>query len=453
MTEAPMDHRPLQELRLRDFRCFREQQAARLAPLTLLVGDNSTGKTSFLAAMRAILEVASYHTDPDFRTKPYDLGSFQEIIHQQRNGRRAGAESFGIGFQCVGAGIGSVEFDATFTLGAGSAPALATVAWRAGNVWIKEHRTAADPRTELGTTRGSWRLPDAERGSDLRYIYGGNAFAMAHFLRTAAESGSAGELKPMHAEGGATPTESEYEEFSRLYFEGAEFRSIAFAGAPIRSSPLRTYDPTRLSQDPEGVSMPAFLANAQARDPERWQELKHGMEEFGHNSGLFDEIFVKRLGRYEFEPFQLEIRKWGSRRKGAKRNLIDMGYGVSQVLPLILELIMKDGSLMFLLQQPEVHLHPSAQAALGSLFCSTAASGRQLIVETHSEYIIDRVRMEIRDRATDLKAEDVSILFFERTDLDVHIHSLRFDEQGNLLDAPDGYGQFFMDETRRSIGL
>ena len=59
----------------------------------------------------------------------------------------------------------------------------------------------------------------------------------------------------------------------------------------------------------------------------------------------------------------------------------------------------------------------------------------------------------IRDRATDLKAEDVSILFFERTDLDVHIHSLRFDEQGNLLDAPDGYGQFFMDETRRSIGL
>ena len=97
-----------------------------------------------------------------------------------------------------------------------------------------------------------------------------------------------------------------------------------------------------------------------------------------------------------------------------------MGYGVSQVLPLLLELLIEDGYPRFLLQQPEVHLHPRAQAALGSLFCSTASSGRQLIVETHSEYIVDRVRMDIRDRTTDLKPEDVSILFFERTDLDVH---------------------------------
>ena len=61
--------------------------------------------------------------------------------------------------------------------------------------------------------------------------------------------------------------------------------------------------------------------------------------------------------------------------------------------------------------------------------------------------------MDLRDRTTGLEPEDVSVLFFERTDLDVHIHSLRFDEQGNVLDAPNGYGQFFMDETRRSIGL
>ena len=142
----------------------------------------------------------------------------------------------------------------------------------------------------------------------------------------------------------------------------------------------------------------------------------------------------------------------GKEAQRVKRNLMDVGYGVSQILPLLVELLSDDESL-FLLQQPEVHLHPSAEAALGSLFCSTAASGRQLIVETHSEYIVDRVRMDIRDRTTHLKPDDVSLLFFDRTDLDVRIHSLRFDEQGNLLDAPDGYGQFFMNETRRSIGL
>ena len=68
---------------------------------------------------------------------------------------------------------------------------------------------------------------------------------------------------------------------------------------------------------------------------------------------------------------------------------------------------------MFLLQQPEVHLHPTAQAALGSLFCEIAGRDRQIIVETHSDYIIDRVRMDVRDKKTNLKPEDVSILFFE----------------------------------------
>ena len=51
----------------------------------------------------------------------------------------------------------------------------------------------------------------------------------------------------------------------------------------------------------------------------------------------------------------------------------------------------------------------------------------------HSDHLLDRVRMEVRDSTTKLKPEDVSILFFERDDLDVHIHSLRFDEEGNVL--------------------
>ena len=61
--------------------------------------------------------------------------------------------------------------------------------------------------------------------------------------------------------------------------------------------------------------------------------------------------------------------------------------------------------------------------------------------------------MDIRDARTDLKADEVSVLFFDGSTSDVRIHSLRFDEQGNIVGAPDGYGQFFMDEVRRSVGL
>ena len=136
-----------------------------------------------------------------------------------------------------------------------------------------------------------------------------------------------------------------------------------------------------------------------------------------------------------------------------------MGYGVSQVLPVITELLRPDTwnpfseLSIFLLQQPEVHLHPSAQAALGSLFCQLAGPERQLVVETHSDHLLDRVRMDVRDDKASLKPDDVSVLFFERGELDVHIHSLRLDDIGNVLDAPPSYRQFFMEETRRSLGL
>ena len=106
---------------------------------------------------------------------------------------------------------------------------------------------------------------------------------------------------------------------------------------------------------------------------------------------------------------------------------------------------------MFLLQQPEVYLHPSAQAELGSLFCAKAASGCQLIVETHSDYIVDRILLDIRDHRTDLKPDDVSILYFEREDLDVTIHSIHVDDDGTVLDAPNGYRSFFKDELQRVI--
>ena len=75
------------------------------------------------------------------------------------------------------------------------------------------------------------------------------------------------------------------------------------------------------------------------------------------------------------------------------------------------------------------------------------------MVETHSDFILDRVLMDIRDKTTDLRADDVSILYFEPNDLDVTIHSLRIDDRATIIDPPDSYRQFFMDELRRSVGL
>ena len=87
----------------------------------------------------------------------------------------------------------------------------------------------------------------------------------------------------------------------------------------------------------------------------------------------------------------MRIRKYGGTLKGPQRNVIDVGYGVSQVLPVITALLRPDASPLSLLQQPEVHLHPKAQAVLGGLFCQVASRQRQLVIEIHSDYLMDRI--------------------------------------------------------------
>ena len=429
----------MDRITLENYRCFREKQSARLAPLTLLVGNNSTGKTSFLALIRALWDVAFRERVPDFREDPYDLGTFREIVHSRReSGDHAVAFKAGFTYQDFQESIERTE-EATFYV---TFEGRSAIAFPVERTLVKE-KTCFEVRS-LAQGKHLVRFLAPERTLERKIK------AKLHEW----ESSRVTPLSELACDLFDGPSRTiEYEVVVAALVSGSIVMSRPFASAPIRSQPRRTYDPTRPSRDPEGEYVPTYLTNLSFRDKMEWARLKEALEEFGRDSGLFDEIHIKLLGKTEGSPFQVQIRKFGRRVKGVKRNLIDVGYGVSQALPLLTELLRKDAPSMFLLQQPEVHLHPSAQAALGSLFCNIAGPERQLIVETHSDYILNRVRMDIRDKKTDLKPEDVSILYFETGELDVTIHSLGLDKNGNVLDAPPGYRQFFMAEMRRSIGI
>lgn len=460
----------MDSITLENFRCFRERQTARLAPLTLLVGENSTGKTSFMAMIRALWEVAYGENIPDFKEDPYDLGSFEEIANR-RNANSPPAEHFTAGFSRYnksreGERIHSpYHFEVTFQkLGTIPIPTKRTISQ--DNNSIEEAITKPFTTTiRLKTERGIWQeIIDKKKSISFRrlemegrlmplYIYARN------LLLEGRDSSWSKNIKPLSDSPDLTKEDLENirkiaQSISKLLYQ-LRNRSMTpyYASAPVRSKPKRTYDPSRPIRDPEGDYVPMYLADLYSQNRENWKILKEKLESFGKDSDLFDEIYIEQLGKAYGGPFQIQIRKFSNNRKGPRRNLIDVGYGVSQVLTLVTELLRTDSPDMFLLQQPEVHLHPSAQAALGSLFCQVASNNKQLIIETHSDYIMDRVRMDIRDESSPLKPHDVSLLFFEHGDLDVRIHSLRFDEEGNVLGTPPGYRQFFMEETRRFIGL
>ena len=445
---------------LQNYRCFGPgEQTARLAPLTLLVGPNGTGKTSFLALVRALWDVAFDNRVPNFREAPYDLGSFQDIVHR-RGGRGKDADCFAAGFEHHYPPADSfdrpAQFNSTFA-DRRTAPYPVARRFGAGNGSIKiaDSNDGTSWKAKWRSSNGEGVLIDpGDRKIRFRNMELVSLTTLSFLLATR-------DRPQTDVAGGSLENILPRIEMSFYGYTMPIARPVA--SAPVQSHPLRTYDPVQLAQDPRGASVPSYLASLYRNDPDEWQRLKAALDYFGQSSGLFDEIAVKSFGKSDGDPFQLQVRKSGKRRKGPWRNLIDAGYGVSQALPSVVELLKAPDSPLgelpkyrppaLLLQQPEVHLHPQAEAALGTLFCSAATTGRQLLVETHSDYIIDRVRMDVRDETTGLKPEDVSILYFEPGDLEVKIHNIRLDQMGNVLDAPPSYGAFFMDEVNRSIGL
>ena len=441
----------MNKIGLKNYRCFHERQSARLAPLTLLVGENSTGKTSFMAMIRALWDIVYRFRIPDFKEEPYDLGSFDEIAHHR--GAKGGRANI---FEAELEHDKRYRFEVTFKK-KGTIPVPVRRRLADGDTtWIEERLEARAYRIRFGTRRGTWEKQVPKDIRDQFSFFDAEPMWPPFYLYVLGASDSQEERNTFTSLSDS-PAFNKKDRAAILQLAHSRSMTIGgkrpFASAPVRSKPRRTYDPSRPTPDPEGDYVPMYLANMFFQDRTMWTTLKKRLESFGKAAGLFDEISIKPLGKKESEPFQVQIRKFGGRLKGPQRNLIDVGYGVSQVLPMITELLRPDAPALFLLQQPEVHLHPSAQAALGSLFCQVANKDRQLVIETHSDHLMDRVRMDVRDRKTELKPDDVSILFFERKDLDVHIHSLQLDEEGNVQNAPERYRRFFMKETQRSLGL
>ena len=77
---------------------------------------------------------------------------------------------------------------------------------------------------------------------------------------------------------------------------------------------------------------------------------------------------------------------------------------------------------------------------------------KRFVIETHSDYLIDRIRMDVRDKK-DIKPDDVAIMYFEKSKSGVEIYDLSLDEYGNILNAPPSFRQFFLEEENRILGI
>lgn len=432
---------------LENFRCFAAPGRLPLRPLTLLIGENSTGKTSFLAAVRLASEMLYPGLTINFNEPPFQLGSFNEIAHY-KGGRAGRAQSFSLSVESPARRSASprmLRHSAVFRK-SGSHPVFTSQSLTYGAEF--------ELTITLGTSDEKSfmvrRIEDSVDTVPLRNIplqLAVEKIVDWHFALYLALDHRAEMVKPPE---GAV----ERRRRRRLYHQirmalrhaASENRPICIA--PVRTTPLRTYDPVSDTPVPEGAHIPMVLAKLFFEDKEEWKSLKDTLDRFGKKSGLFTGVNIKALGRYESDPFQIRVKIMGP-----QANLVDVGYGVSQALPILVEALRSRRGAVHLMQQPEVHMHPRSQAALGSFLAELAArQGKQFIIETHSDYLVDRVRMDVRD-GHNIRPDDVVLLYFERNGATVDIHPIGIDQNGNLVGEPNTYREFFLTEERRLLGL
>ena len=130
---------------------------------------------------------------------------------------------------------------------------------------------------------------------------------------------------------------------------------------------------------------------------------------------------------------------------GVTINITDAGFGTSQLLPILIQgLVAPEGSTL-LLEQPEIHLHPKAQADLADFLIEVSQRGVGVIVETHSEHLLTRLRRRIAEATLDV--DDVALYYITRTEGGSTVTSVEIDEYGQVPDAPREFFAEGFDET------
>ncbi|MCL6742316.1 DUF3696 domain-containing protein [Kosakonia sp. R1.Fl] len=157
--------------------------------------------------------------------------------------------------------------------------------------------------------------------------------------------------------------------------------------------------------------------------------------------GILSEIEVGDKGEL---GYNLQVRNFNDKEL---QGLSHVGVGVSQVLPIIVMLLLSEKNDILIFEQPELHLHPKIQSRLCDLFVACSLTERQCIIETHSEYIINRLRLRIA-QSSDLKIINANSLYFvnkiEASSLFEKVNINRF---GAIPNWPEG----FFDQTDKEI--
>lgn len=197
-----------------------------------------------------------------------------------------------------------------------------------------------------------------------------------------------------------------------------------FYTGPLRRSPSRSYGRTAhlLSVGPAGEHTPSVLANLKSRAAKERSKERPQSKRLEQLNKWINAIFPGCTieSKAVEELVKLEI----IRTDGGREVISDVGFGISQVLPILVQAAVMPTDTTLLIEQPELHLHPSAQTKLAEVIADASNSGRRFLIETHSEHFVRGLQLAVSNGtakkgliANRLKPSDISFIYVPRSPL------------------------------------
>ncbi|MCY3627472.1 MAG: AAA family ATPase [Gammaproteobacteria bacterium] len=415
-------------LKLKDIRRFAMPHDIPLSKINLLVGENSIGKTTLLGAVNALGCLANFKdyngedlTDQKnyFSRPPFDFGEFDTLV-------RRGCMSFQVGFE-FDAGPMS-QFLMEFTQGDTDV--------------FREEKLELSLPNKLEGQPEKLKISREKINGEEHWLFEGPGFVFRlprtfssfhQFTTWLSRDVRRGQLpfngdtslfdKSIHPKHDEKDHFVKFVNFFRSRMSSFDLNLKVIAIAPNLMQQQRIYRDNSLSS---------------INDKHKRAQLCT----LGRELGIFNDIQITKVAG----GFEVHV-KLGEE----FHNIQDVGLGVSSVLPFLEAFINADAHSIFLLQHPEVHLHPQSQAEMVKVM---ARSDHSFIIETHSDHFVDWFR--ILSRKEGIQCSDVTILYLGRVPDDpttTQVHPITLDELGNLEGVPKGYRDFFTDELWQLLGI
>ncbi|WP_271251768.1 AAA family ATPase [Pseudanabaena sp. Chao 1811] len=217
----------------------------------------------------------------------------------------------------------------------------------------------------------------------------------------------------------------------------------------LRGNPERTYPVSSIGDEFTGTFenyVASIIHDWKVNKDKRLKQLNEALQVLG----LTWKIDTKQIDDTQVEVRVARVTNKGNSKSTDMVSIADVGFGLSQTLPVVVALLVAEPEQLVYLEQPEIHLHPRAQANLAQLLVDAANRGVRVVVETHSELLIRRVQSLIAEDK--IAAEKVKLHWFSQDDNGfTKVTTAELDETGAFGDWPEDFSEISLQEESRYL--